>query len=132
MLHLEYLLASLNVNLKNHNIHLVLLLNSYKSSKEKRKKIKTHLLFIFIFFLKHLFMTKDDPITLYCLNILSREDVKTKIKCLFTPIIDMILIEVYPYILISILFICISFFLILANLILLIRFNFNNNKINNI
>ena len=55
-------------------------------------------------------MTKDDPITLYCLNILSREDVKTKIKCLFTPIIDMILIEVYPYILISILFICISFF----------------------
>ena len=77
-------------------------------------------------------MRKDDPITLYCLNILSREDVKTKIKCLFTPIIDMVLIEVYPYILISILFICISFFLILANLILLIRFNFNNNKINNI
>ena len=55
-------------------------------------------------------MTKDDPITLYCLNILSRDDVKTKIKCLFTPIIDMVLIEVYPYVLISILFSCISFF----------------------
>ena len=48
-------------------------------------------------------MAKDDPITLYCLNILSRDDVKTKIKCLFTPIIDMVLIEVYPYVLISIL-----------------------------
>ena len=66
----------------------------------------------------------EDPITVFCLNMLNRDDIKEKLKCLCSPIIDMILLELYPYIFVCILLISISFFLILANLILLIRSNF--------
>ena len=44
-----------------------------------------------------------------CVNILKRDDVKSEIKSLFSPIIDMILTEIYPYIFLSMIFVIISF-----------------------
>lgn len=56
-----------------------------------------------------------------CLNILKREDVKAEIKNLITPLVDMILIEIYPYIYLSLIFVLISFLLHLGIFILLLR-----------
>jgi hypothetical protein len=56
-----------------------------------------------------------------CLGVLKREDVKQNIKEMFYPIIDMIMIEIWPYIFISLLFVIISFLIILGNFILLLR-----------
>ena len=44
-----------------------------------------------------------------CLKILKKEEVKNELKALMRPMIDMILIEIYPYILLSMLFVFISF-----------------------
>ena len=59
----------------------------------------------------------------YCLDIIKREDVKQELKHLFKPIIQLILQEIYPYIYLSVLFLLISFFLILGIFILLLRNN---------
>ena len=56
-----------------------------------------------------------------CLGILKREDVKTEFKNLITPLIDIILIEIYPYIYLSLIFVLISFLLHLGIFILLLR-----------
>ena len=56
-----------------------------------------------------------------CLNILKRDDVKSEIKNLITPLINMILVEIYPYIYLSLIFIFINFLLHLGIFILLIR-----------
>ena len=58
-----------------------------------------------------------------CVNILKRDDVKSEIKALFSPIIDMVISEVYPYIFLSMIFVIISFLLILGIFILLLRKN---------
>ena len=50
-----------------------------------------------------------------CLAVLGRDDVKDEIKELFVPIIDLLLKEIYPYIFLSMLFVVISFLLILVN-----------------
>tara|TARA_B100000927_G_C16430532_1_gene455356 strand:- start:654 stop:872 length:219 start_codon:yes stop_codon:yes gene_type:complete len=63
---------------------------------------------------------KDEFVT-SCLQILKREDVKDSLKDLVRPIIDLVLQEIYPYIYLSILFVCISFLLILGIFILLLR-----------
>ena len=55
------------------------------------------------------------------IKILKRRDVKDEIKNLLKPSIDDILKEIYPYIVISILFVFISFLLILGIFILLLR-----------
>jgi len=47
-----------------------------------------------------------------------------EINKLFKPLIDLILIEIYPYVYISMIFIIISFLLILGIFILLIRSNY--------
>jgi hypothetical protein len=60
-----------------------------------------------------------------CLEVLGREDVKEEIKNITKPLIDLILKEIYPYIYISIIFVLISFLLILGIFIILMR-----NKIN--
>jgi hypothetical protein len=60
-----------------------------------------------------------------CLEVLGREDVKEEIKNITKPLIDIILKEIYPYIYISIIFVVISFLLILGIFIILMR-----NKIN--
>ncbi len=56
-----------------------------------------------------------------CLDILKRKDVKEELKRLMRPMIDMILHEIYPYIFLSIIFVFISFLLILGIFILLLR-----------
>ncbi len=58
-----------------------------------------------------------------CLLILSREDVKTQLKELFKPIISLIVQEIYPYIYLSLIFVMISFLLILGIFYLLLRNN---------
>ena len=60
----------------------------------------------------------------YCLDIIKQEDVKQELKHLFKPIIQLILQEIYPYIYLSVLFLLISFFLILGIFILLLRNNY--------
>ena len=56
-----------------------------------------------------------------CLGILKRDDVKQEMKHLVRPMISMILKELYPYIFLSIIFVFISFLLILGIFILLLR-----------
>ncbi|MAU35902.1 MAG: hypothetical protein CMD14_00825 [Flavobacteriales bacterium] len=56
-----------------------------------------------------------------CLEILRRHDVKSELKNLMTPLIDMILIELYPYIYLSLIFVIVSFLLHLGIFILLLR-----------
>ena len=58
-----------------------------------------------------------------CVEIIKRDDVKKEIKALFNPIIDLILKEIYPYIFLSMIFVLISFLLILGIFILLLRNN---------
>ena len=56
-----------------------------------------------------------------CLNVLHRDDVKEEFKTLMKPLIDMLIKEIYPYIFLSIIFVFISFLLILGIFILLLR-----------
>lgn len=67
-----------------------------------------------------------------CLLILSREDVKKEMKELFKPIIGVIVQEIYPYIYLSLLFVIISFLLILGIFYLLLRNNIKMLNLNNI
>lgn len=55
-----------------------------------------------------------------CLDILKTEDVRNEIKRLFSPVTDLILYEIYPYIYVIIFLVFLIFILILAILILLI------------
>jgi len=56
-----------------------------------------------------------------CLNIFKRDDVKKEIKEIMKPVIDMILKEIYPYIYLSLIFVIISFLLILGIFLILVR-----------
>ena len=56
-----------------------------------------------------------------CLEILKREDVKTELKSVIKPMISLLLQEIYPYIFISLLFVLISFLLILGIFVFLLR-----------
>jgi hypothetical protein len=56
-----------------------------------------------------------------CLQVLGREEVKTHFKNLMKPIIELLLKDLYPYIFLSIIFVFISFLLILGIFILLLR-----------
>jgi hypothetical protein len=56
-----------------------------------------------------------------CLIILKREDVKKELKHLMIPIIDLIIVQIYPYLYISLIFIIISFIIHLGIFILLLR-----------
>mgnify|MGYP000988173308 CR=1 FL=1 len=59
-----------------------------------------------------------------CLSLLKRDDVKHDLKELMKPVIDMIILQLYPYIFLSIIFCSISFLLILGIFILLLRYKF--------
>lgn len=61
-----------------------------------------------------------DSLIKQCLDILKTDDVKKEIKILFSPVTDLILYEIYPYIYIIIFLVFLIFILILAILILLI------------
>jgi len=56
-----------------------------------------------------------------CISIMKRDDVKNEIKTLLTPLIDLILIQIYPYLYLSLMFVLISFLLHLGIFILLLR-----------
>ena len=56
-----------------------------------------------------------------CLQVLKRVDVKTELKHLMTPLMDLLLSEIYPYIYLSLIFVIISFLLHLGIFILLMR-----------
>lgn len=56
-----------------------------------------------------------------CLEVLKRSEVKTELKIFLKPLIDMIIQEIYPYIYLSMIFVIISFLLILGIFILLLR-----------
>ena len=77
----------------------------------------------------NIMITKDKIIN-ECLEILSREDVKNEFKNIMRPIIELLLKEIYPYIYLSIIFVVISFLLILGIFVLLMRNKFfsKNNK----
>lgn len=62
-----------------------------------------------------------DPFLNKCLDILKQDEVQGEIKAFIKPFIDMILNEIYPYIYLSVLFVLVSFFLILGIFILLLR-----------
>lgn len=55
-------------------------------------------------------------------NALQSDGVKEEIKLLFTPIIHLLLQNIYPYIYLSLIFVIISFLLILGNFLLVLRF----------
>ena len=61
-----------------------------------------------------------------CLLILSREDIKKELKELFKPLVSLIVQEIYPYIYLSLIFVIISFLLILGIFYLLVRSNLKN------
>ena len=69
-------------------------------------------------------MDFKEKIVQECLEILGRDDVKSEIKNITRPLIDIILREIYPYIYISIIFVFISFLLILGIFIILMRNKF--------
>ena len=61
-----------------------------------------------------------DSLIKQCLDILKTEDVRNEIKILFSPVTDLILYEIYPYIYIIIFLVFLIFIVILANLVLLL------------
>jgi hypothetical protein len=63
----------------------------------------------------------ESQLTQTCLSILKRDDVKNELKNLMSPIVDMVLSIIYPYLYLSLIFICISFLLHLGIFTLLIR-----------
>ena len=71
-----------------------------------------------------------DTLVEHCLDILKRDDVKDELKGLMRPMINMIIQDLYPYVFLSIVFVFISFLLILGIFILLLRNkNFLNRKL---
>ena len=58
-----------------------------------------------------------------CLLVLARDDVKKEVKEFFKPLISLIVQEIYPYIYLSLIFVIISFLLILGIFYLLMRTN---------
>jgi hypothetical protein len=66
--------------------------------------------------------TKDKIITMF-LDVLKRNDVKKEIKEVCSPIINLILVDIYPYIYISLVLVIISFLLHLGIFVLLLKKN---------
>ena len=67
-----------------------------------------------------------------CLLILSRDDIKKELKEVFKPLVSLIFQEIYPYIYLSLIFVIISFLLILGIFYLLLRTNLKTISLNNI
>jgi hypothetical protein len=70
-----------------------------------------------------------DTLIQQCLELLKRDDVKTEMKFLFSPIIELIFKEVNLYIIIVIALVFLIFIMILAILILLILLLRNKNQL---
>jgi hypothetical protein len=67
-----------------------------------------------------------------CLDILQTDDVRNEIKRLFSPVTDLILYEIYPYIYVMIFLVFLIFILILAILVILVTLMRNKSMINHI
>ena len=72
-----------------------------------------------------------DSIINQCLDILKTDDVRNEIKVIFSPVTDLILYEIYPYIYVIISLVFLIFILILAILCLLILIMRNKRTILN-
>ena len=68
-----------------------------------------------------LIMDIKESIINECLNVLKKKEVKEEFKELMRPLIDMLIKDIYPYIFLSIIFVIISFLLILGIFILLLQ-----------
>jgi hypothetical protein len=73
-----------------------------------------------------------EPIIQQCLDILKREDIKTELKTFFSPIIQIILDFVKPYIYVTLFLVFLIFVMILAILTLLILMLRNKSLISKI
>jgi hypothetical protein len=65
-----------------------------------------------------------------CIEVLKRDDVKNEFKTFITPIIDIMLIQINPYLYLCMMFVIISFLLHLGIFFLILRnksFNFKGN-----
>ena len=71
----------------------------------------------------------DSKITQACLGVLKREDIKNELKNLMSPLVDMILVDIYPYIYLSLILVCISFLLHLGIFVLLLRSKIGYSKL---
>jgi hypothetical protein len=56
-----------------------------------------------------------------CIDVLKRDDVKREFKTFMQPVIDMLLIEINPYLYLCMMFVIISFLLHLGIFVLLLR-----------
>jgi hypothetical protein len=70
----------------------------------------------FIFSIKNM----KNSLIKQCLDILKTDDVRNEIKILFSPVTDLILYEIYPYIYVIIFLVFLIFIFILAILIILV------------
>jgi hypothetical protein len=68
-------------------------------------------------------MVIKDTFIQQCFEILKRPDVKKEVSNFVKPIVNLMLQEIYPYIYLSLIFVTISFLLILGIFILLLRNN---------
>jgi hypothetical protein len=73
-----------------------------------------------------------DSLIKQCLDVLKTDDIRNEIKFLFSPVTDLILYEIYPYIYVIIFLVFLVFILILAILVLLVSLLRNKSVISNI
>ena len=59
-----------------------------------------------------------------CVQMLKKQEIKQEIVNLFTPVVSLILKEIYPYIYLALVLVVISFLLILGIFIILLRLKF--------
>lgn len=77
-------------------------------------------------------MKTNNSILKQCIDILKTDDIRNEIKSLFSPVTDLILYEIYPYIYIIIFLVFLIFVLILAILVILITLLRGKTIVNNI
>ena len=75
---------------------------------------------------------KENSLLKMCIDILKTDDVRTEIKQIFSPVTDLIMFQIYPYIYFIIFLVLLIFILILAILILLVLTLRNNQIISKI
>ena len=75
---------------------------------------------------------KENSLLKMCIDVLKTDDVRTEIKQIFSPVTDLIMYQIYPYIYFIIFLVLLIFILILAILILLVLTLRNNQLITKI
>ncbi len=75
---------------------------------------------------------KENSLLKMCIDVLKTDDVRTEIKQIFSPVTDLIMFQIYPYIYFIIFLVLLIFILILAILILLVLTLRNNQLITKI